>query len=112
MLWRVTYSSNNSGGSWWLKDKDWIVLEAAGWSVEWISENPPFIGAAEAKKTGRWLGAMAKSATLDVEADTDDGAVAVASLRWQLLIGQDPDDPGCSCCGQPHNFYADKAKLT
>lgn len=32
---RVEYSSNNSGGSWWLKDADWKALEDAGWVVEW-----------------------------------------------------------------------------
>ncbi len=32
---RIEYSSNNSGGGWWLKDEDWKNLEAAGWIVEW-----------------------------------------------------------------------------
>jgi hypothetical protein len=32
---RVEYRSNNSGGSWWLKDEDWKALEAAGWKVIW-----------------------------------------------------------------------------
>ena len=32
---KVEYSSNNSGGGWWLKDEDWKALEAAGWKVEW-----------------------------------------------------------------------------
>jgi hypothetical protein len=32
---KVTYSSNNSGGSWWLKDEDWQKLEDAGWYVVW-----------------------------------------------------------------------------
>lgn len=31
----VEYSSNNSGGHWWLEDADWKNLEAAGWKVEW-----------------------------------------------------------------------------
>lgn len=34
----VEYSSNNSGGSWWLSDKHWLALEAAGWRVEWGGE--------------------------------------------------------------------------
>jgi len=29
------YDSNNSGGSWWLKDEDWKALEEAGWTVHW-----------------------------------------------------------------------------
>jgi hypothetical protein len=32
---KVEYSSNNSGGYWWLKDKDWQALEDAGWYVHW-----------------------------------------------------------------------------
>ena len=32
---KVTYESNNSGGSWWLEDKDWGELEKAGWYVIW-----------------------------------------------------------------------------
>lgn len=32
---KVEYSSNNSGGGWWLKDEHWRALEDAGWEVEW-----------------------------------------------------------------------------
>lgn len=32
----VEYSSNNSGGDWWLSDDDWKNLESAGWKVKWI----------------------------------------------------------------------------
>lgn len=32
---KVEYSSNNSGGGWWLTDKHWQKLEKAGWEVEW-----------------------------------------------------------------------------
>lgn len=35
---KVTYSSNNSGGGWWLKDEHWIALENAGWTVLWGGE--------------------------------------------------------------------------
>ena len=31
---KIVYSSNNSGGSWWLSDEDWKKLEAAGWNVD------------------------------------------------------------------------------
>ncbi len=27
---KIEYSSNNSGGDWWLKDEDWFALEKAG----------------------------------------------------------------------------------
>lgn len=40
----VEYSSNNSGGSFWLNDKDWKALEKAGWSEKIIEiEAPKFI---------------------------------------------------------------------
>lgn len=32
---KVKYEATNSGGDWWLKDKDWKALEGAGWHVEW-----------------------------------------------------------------------------
>lgn len=32
---KLEYDSNNSGGDWWLKDKDWAAMEKAGWTVEW-----------------------------------------------------------------------------
>ena len=32
---KVTYSSNNSGGNWWLLDSHWQRLEDAGWYVVW-----------------------------------------------------------------------------
>lgn len=32
---QVTYSTHNSGGSFWLKDSHWKALEKAGWKVEW-----------------------------------------------------------------------------
>lgn len=35
---QLFYDSNNSGGSWWLKDEDWVSLEDAGWIVHWIHD--------------------------------------------------------------------------
>lgn len=34
----VEYSSNNSGGSWWLTPEDWKALEDNGWTVEWLGK--------------------------------------------------------------------------
>jgi hypothetical protein len=47
---KVRYESNNSGGDWWLSDKDWRNLEAAGWVVAWRDK--------------RFLAALATEATL------------------------------------------------
>ena len=63
----VEYSSNNSGGGWWLKDKDWFALEKAGWTVAWIKDEKPLKMGGKTytfgmgDKDGRWLGALASA---------------------------------------------------
>lgn len=84
----IRYSSNNSGGSWWLSDDDWKALEKAGWVVDWSEE--------------RWLGALAMSA-YRVSLSYDE-----AVAEFEQLTGQCADSEGCECCGQPHNFYEDQ----
>lgn len=78
------YSSNNSGGSFWLNDSQWYALEIAGWKVEWRE---------------RSLGAIATHAS--IQCATEEAAIA----SWVAATGEDPNAEGCSCCGQPHNFY-------
>ena len=80
----VEYSSNNSGGSFWLSDEDWKKLEEAGWEVNW-------------EKT-RWLGALATGAT------RRGLSLKEAIKEWAEVTGQDPADEGCNCCGAPHSF--------
>lgn len=80
----IEYSSNNSGGDWWLDDEDWYALESAGWDVEW--------------KGDRWLGALATRATR--EGLSREAAIA----EWESVTGQNADSEGCDCCGQPHYF--------
>lgn len=83
----VTYSTNNSGGYWWLSDDDWRALEAAGWEVAWTAK--PF------------LGASATSATLR------NTTMREAIESWEAATGQMSNALGCSCCGTPHNFSSD-----
>lgn len=86
----VEYSSNNSGGGWWLGDSDWLKLQEAGWKVDWISR--------DIHTDGRWLGALATRAKrygLDLES---------AVREWESITGQSAADEGCNCCGQPHEF--------
>lgn len=92
----ISYNSNNSGGSWWLKDQDWKNLERNGWLVFWCADEKGEF--CRADKNGRWLGALATSA-----------AKQVASARegieeFERITGQDVSDEGCNCCGNPHNF--------
>ena len=83
----VTYSSNNSGGSWWLTDDDWHALAAAGWKVKWVGEDK------------RWLGALA------IDAVREGLTLREAVEEWETITGQDASALGCTCCGPPHSFY-------
>lgn len=100
----VKYSSNNSGGDWWLGDKDWKALEDAGWEVAWVANEKGRF--ARKNSGGRFLGALAMNAkryglTLDD-----------AVKEWERVTGACSTDAGCPCCGNPHNFteYDDKGK--
>jgi len=93
---KVEYSSNNSGGSWWLKDKDWKKLEKAGWKVEWVKNNKDMKMFLD--KDGRYLGALAKYASKDFK------TLREAIEEWESVVGLDASDEGCNCCGPPHSF--------
>lgn len=82
---KVEYSSNNSGGSFWLSDQNWRDLEAAGWTVEWCKE--------------RWLG------TLATRASREGLTLGAAIAEWEDVTGENSSDLGCSCCGTPHSFH-------
>ena len=91
----VTYSTNNSGGNFWLSDQDWINLENAGWEVEWIKDQTGRSGV----KNDRFMAALATSAIRRGLSER------MAIAEWQDIVGQDPDEEGCPCCGGPHSFY-------
>lgn len=97
MQYRVVYKSENSGGCWWLEDGDWSKLETAGWEVCW--------------ENGRYLGALARTAALRVEANSEDEAVEKAKWNFSRVTLMDPDDLGCLCCGPPHYFYVSDEEL-
>lgn len=82
---KIIYSSNNSGGYWWLGDKDWKALEKEGWTIEW--RDKPFIG------------------TLATRASKEFDNMNDAILEWERIVNQNADEEGCQCCGQPHEFY-------
>ena len=95
---KVTYDSNNSGGSWWLTDQNWLDLEAAGWKVDWYRDQLGFFD--RPYKNGRWLGALASKAT------REGLTLGEAIHEWESITGQKSNALGCSCCGVPHSFYA------
>lgn len=86
---KIEYSENNSGGYFRLKEEHYKALESAGWSVDWKVDT-----------TLKSLGRQAYRATRETLSEN------MAKAEWAALTGFDPDDEGCSCCGQPHNFYA------
>jgi hypothetical protein len=93
---KVEYSSNNSGGSWWLSDKDWKALEKAGWKVAWFAKDK--YEKKHLDKNGRWLGALARNATrLGL-------SMQEAVAEWEEVTGKSSAAAGCPCCGQPHSF--------
>lgn len=89
---KVEYSSNNSGGNWWLTDQNWLDLEKAGWEVAWVKGEKHYHGEV------RWLGALAKNAT------RKGLMLGEAITEWEKVTGENSSDLGCSCCGVPHEF--------
>jgi len=116
----IEYSSNISGGRWWLEDKDWKNLKKAGWKVVWANEEfvykdgnhkynkkgfpvtkkvkSPKFGDKDKNGDWRWLGALAKRAFKDFPSLKD------AMEEFEKITGQDITDEGCNCCGPPHCF--------
>lgn len=86
----VKYSSNNSGGGWWLTDKHWQDLEQAGWEVAWVKDQPKsHFGSLD--KDGRWLGALAREAT------RRGLRLREAADEWERITGLSATSPGCPC---------------
>lgn len=88
----IKFSENNSGGDYWLTQKNYEDLMAAGWTGEGI--NP------DNRYDGRRLERRGVSRR-----------VALAEF-WDIT-GWDPDEEGCNCCGQPFYFteYDDEGKM-
>jgi hypothetical protein len=97
---KITYNSNNSGGRWWLKDKDWKNLEKKGWKVEWYGPKNNPLGMLD-KSGNRFLGALATIASKNFK------TVGDAIKEFEKITGQDASDEGCNCCGPPHTFTWD-----
>ena len=94
---KFTYSSNNSGGNWWLTDNDWKALEAAGWKVNWIKDDSYYEG------KERWLDCLAMSA-VSPEVSNEEEAIYL----WEKVTQQTTSDEGCNCCGPPHSSYEER----
>lgn len=112
----LVYSSNNSGGDWWLSKDDWDALEAAGWNVHWYqskdwadkttpsqySDDPAELLRKVEPRGPFFLGAWAKSCAKEF------GTPAEGIEEFERVANQNASDEGCNCCGPPHEFsYVD-----
>lgn len=89
---RVTFSENNSGGSWWLDAKDYFnLLESGKWGLAESSIMAPFGGDLEFELRHHLVG----------EFESIDAAIA----HWQSITGESANTEGCECCGPPYTFY-------
>lgn len=134
---RVKYDSNNSGGHWWLEDKDWEALEKAGWEVEWgqkyfchstyrmpEEKQPDYLTElcpdGKSCKGHRQYQSYAEALAADARwlgslaraAHREGLSMREAAEEWERVTGKSATDAGCPCCGQPHNFteYDDDGK--
>lgn len=104
----VEYNSNNSGGSWWLEDKDWKALEKAGWRLfgydNFVYDKSTYkydkngLPVFQDGEKDNFLGAYANYAFKRFDNITD------ALQEFEKLTGQDISAEGCNCCGAPHSF--------
>lgn len=133
---KVTYDSNNSGGGWWLKDKDWEKLEKAGWTVNWGGtyfchskygsianvRKPTYesfreCATAEECHGHRALETYEEASKLPKDrrwlgciargATIECQSLGEAIRIWENATGMDASDNGCNCCGPPHSFSGD-----
>lgn len=79
----IEFRENNSGGDFWLSAEDYDNLKAAGWEGEGVLPN---------RYEGRCLRRHGVS-------------IRMAKAEFYDITGQDPDEEGCDCCGQPFPFY-------
>lgn len=79
---QIEYTSRNSGETWFLDDREWEALARAGWDVE----------------------ASANKAQITISASSAREALTDAIHAWERVTGCQASNPGCDCCGPPHNF--------
>jgi hypothetical protein len=113
----VEYTTNNSGGSFWLSDQKWLDLEQAGWTVMWgehyddstkqVVRYASYQDLVAAGPKARFLNTAARRALIMLpDLPIPDSVLErLAKDVWGIATGMDPDAKGCDCCGPPHAFY-------
>lgn len=100
----IEYSTNNSGGSYWLKAKDWKRLAEAGWKLFGFDN---FEYDAQGKYVRDEDGLPKRKGSLPDNphyAFKQFNTIQEALREFEELTGQDVSDEGCNCCGPPHSF--------
>lgn len=87
---RVFFSESNSGGRYRLDISHYNALADVRWDVD-----PPVKGERYSHRT----------ATKVFRAKTRGNAVRNARREFTIVTGFNAEDPGCSCCGPPFQFY-------
>jgi hypothetical protein len=91
---RITFSENNSGGCWWLKQEQYANLFKVWWKPGRECYDGTVRGA---------------SRIIVLDAIDEDVALAAASklaiMEWEKATGENADEIGCTCCGPPYQFY-------
>ena len=107
----IEYTTNNSGGSFWLKTKDWKKLEKAGWKLFGYDNFVYVDGDYKYGKDG--LPEKKESNEKDMFGQYAHygfkffSSIKEALEEFEKLTGQDVSDEGCNCCGAPHSFSWD-----
>lgn len=101
----IEYSLNNSGGRWWLENKDWDALKKSKWD---IAGHGMFIYNNEGNHVMTAKG-LPKLKKINPEyysyAFKRFNSIKEALCEFEKITGADITAEGCNCCGTPHSFF-------
>lgn len=106
----VEYSTNNSGGSFWLTEKEWKNLEDHGWKL--FNHDDHIYESGNYKYDEHGLPMRKEPRAKDSifkqyahYAFKHFPSVEDAEREFEELTEQHVNDEGCECCGKPHYFH-------
>lgn len=105
----IEYSTNNSGGNWWLTKQNWKDLEKEGWKLfncdEFIYKNGDHAFGRDGLP--KRVSPRVKDETFEQYAHYGFkyfDSIEEAVREFEEITGQDVEEEGCECCGQPHSI--------